>query len=435
MAVKERCDEEFEISKPVEVKKSKSSLLGLEGFILEKQKSAFTKMGLENPYCKVSTSLNQNTLVIDGEKYSNYASYDYLGLSSHPHVFDRVASAMKQYGTSCSASRLAGGEKNLHRELEKAIAGMLKVEDSLVFVGGYTTNVSCIEHLLSSRDLVIHDALVHNSILKGCLLSGAKRHSFPHNDYAALEKLLKEKRSNYDKVLIILEGVYSMDGDIPDIKEVIRIKKTYDAALMVDEAHSAGVIGKTGRGLSEYAEIDPKDVDIWMGTLSKAFASCGGYIAGSGELIDYLRFTAPGFVYSVGISPTNTAASLGAIEVLFQEPDRVKSLQEKSEMFRKLCLEKGFNLGQSKDSAVMPIITGSSETALQLADALFKQKIHVLPLFYPAVEKNCARLRFFMTCLHTEEQIYSTIEAIERSLQKICNDKHLTPFISQDLHD
>jgi 8-amino-7-oxononanoate synthase len=409
------------IQEILQAQKSKKEKMhfGVGQEFLQKQKLALQQMGVRNPYFACGEALNQNRMVIDGKEYINYASYDYLGLSSHPHVHARVNQAIKQFGTSCSASRLAGGERTIHRELEEIISKkLLNVDDALVFIGGYTTNVSTIEHLLTPKDLIIYDALVHNSILKGCVFSGARRLAFAHNDCQALEKILQEQRGQYEKTLIIVEGVYSMDGDFPDLARMIELKKKYGAHLMVDEAHSMGVIGKTGKGISEHLGIDARDVDIWMGTLSKAFASCGGYIAGSGDLIDYLKYTTPGFVYSVGISPSNTASALGAIEVLLQEPERARLLQERSALFRKLCLEKGFNIGKSKDSPVVPVIVGSSEKALLLADALFQAGVHALPLFYPVVEEKAARLRFFLTALHTEEEIRETVEKVAEASQK-----------------
>ena len=372
-----------------------------------------------NPYFKTSESFSQNTIVIQGKEYVNYTSYDYLSLSTNPDVAKSAIRALEKYGTSCSASRIVGGDKQIHRELEQAISNLIGTEDSLIFVGGYTTNVSTIAHLFSSKDLIIHDSLAHNSILKGCVYSGAKRYSFAHNDYDDLEEMLSRHRHNYRKVLIVTEGVYSMDGDIPDIPRIIEIKKKYDAWLMVDEAHSMGVLGKTGRGIAEHFDIDPNDVEIWMGTLSKAFASCGGYIAGKKELIEYLRYTASGFIYSVGMPPPSAGAALGAIQVLLAEPERAERLRARSKLFLDLCVQKGFNVGRSKDSPVIPLIVGNSEKTLILSEMLFDCGINVQPILSPGVEEKATRLRFFMTCNHTEEQIVSTVECVAQALKSI----------------
>lgn len=401
--------------------------LGVPYEYLQKQKATLSSMGVMNPYFKCNESISKNTTIIEGKTYINFSSYDYLGLSGHSHTVKRVVEAIQQYGTSCSSSRLAGGEKQLHRDLEKAIAKLLKVEDCVVFVGGYTTNVSCISHLFTESDLILYDSLSHNSLLMGSRLSGARCLPFPHNDIEGLKRLLIEHRRNYDKTLIIVEGVYSMDGDIPDIRSIIRLKNEFDAWLMVDEAHSMGVLGAEGKGISEYAELSPLDVEIWMGTLSKTFASCGGYIAGSHEMVEYLKYTAPGFIYSVGMSPGNAGAALGSIEMLLREPERVVQLQKQSRLFLSLCKKKGFNTGQSKDSPVIPIITGDSSKALYLSDELFKNQINVQPIFFPTVEENLARLRFFINCTHTDEQIYHTVDIIEKSLVQL-EQEHKQPF-------
>ena len=247
-------------------------------------------------------------------------------------------------------------------------------------------------------------------------MSGATIIAFPHNDWEALDKLLRDRRHRYKRVLIAIEGVYSTDGDIPDLPKFIEIKKHYKAFLMVDEAHSIGTIGKHGRGISEYFGINPSNIDLWMGTLSKSFASCGGYIAGSKALVEYLKYTSPGFVYSVGISPPDTASVLAAIRLLKKEPERVAQLQEKSRLFLQCARERGLNTGMSKDSPVIPIIVGESIKSVMLSQSLFKRGINVAFMFYPSVPQNAARLRFFITCNHTEEQICFTIDAMAEEL-------------------
>ena len=280
--------------------------------------------------------------------------------------------------------------------------------------------MTTIGHLFGKSDLIVHDALIHNSVLQGCRLSQATHLSFPHNNWYALDMILKESRPRFRRALVVIEGVYSMDGDIPELPEFIKIKKRHSAVLMVDEAHSIGVLGQRGRGIVERFGIDPADVDLWMGTLSKSFASCGGYIAGSRALIEYLKYTAPGFVYSVGMSPANVAAALAAIRLLRQEPQRVTRLHELSGLFLRLAREKGLNTGAvSSDSPVIPVIVGDSLKALSLSQALFRQGIDVLPMVYPAVPDNSARLRFFVNCTHTPEQIRFTLDAVASELEAL----------------
>jgi 7-keto-8-aminopelargonate synthetase-like enzyme len=314
---------------------------------------------------------------------------------------------------------VASGEKTLHRELERALAEFVGADDSIVFVGGHATNESTIGHLFGPGDLILHDALAHNSIIQGCILSGARRRPFPHNDWRTLEQLLTELRPDYRRVLVAIEGVYSMDGDYPDLPRFIEAKKKHKAFLLVDEAHSAGVMGPHGRGIGEHFDVDPADVDLWMGTLSKSFGSCGGYIAGSKAVVEYLKYTAPGFVYSVGISPSNAAAALASLKLLEEEPERVARLAERSKLFLELAKQRGLDTGGSRDSAVVPVIVGNSIYSLQLAQALFARGINVQPILHPAVEEHAARLRFFITALHTEEQIRKTVDAVAEERAKI----------------
>src|SRR5206468_4137886 len=212
------------------------------------------------------------------------------------------------YGTSVSASRIVAGERPLHRELEHELATLLGTEDCVVYVSGHATNVATIGYLLRPRDLILYDAHSHNSIIQGGVLSRASRRPFPHNDWAALDTLLSSLRGHHERVLVALEGVYSMEGDVPDLPRFIAVVKRHRAFLLVDEAHSIGVLGAHGRGIGEHFNVDPADVDLWMGTLSKAFASCGGYIAGRRAVVEHLQDGAPGFIYSVGMSPPDARA-------------------------------------------------------------------------------------------------------------------------------
>ena len=375
--------------------------------------------GAKNPYFNVHERVTNDTTVIGGRELINWSSYNYLGMSGDPIVSAAAKEAIDQYGTSVSASRVASGEKPLHKELERALADFVGVEDAIVFVGGHATNESTIGHLFGPGDLVLHDSIAHNSIVQGCILSGARRRPFPHNDWEALDQLLTELRRDYRRVLVAIEGVYSMDGDYPDLPKFIEIKKKHKAFLLVDEAHSAGIMGPHGRGIGEHFEVEPSDVDLWMGTLSKTFASCGGYIAGTKAVVEYLKYTAPGFVFSVGMSPANAAAALAALKLLEEEPERVARVIERAALFLKLAKERGLDTGKSRDSAVVPVIIGNSLISLQLSQALFARDINVQPILHPAVEESASRLRFFITSSHTEEQVHITVQAIAEELAKL----------------
>ncbi|MDF2388091.1 aminotransferase class I/II-fold pyridoxal phosphate-dependent enzyme [Nostoc ellipsosporum NOK] len=387
-----------------------------------KQRLAEIKLMGGNPYFKVNEKLSDDTAIINGQELINYSSYNYLGMSGDPVVNSAAMEAIARYGTSVSASRVVSGEKPLHQELEKELAQLVGAEDCIVYVSGHATNVTTIGHLFGPKDLILYDSLIHNSILEGCSLSGAKTLPFPHNNWQILDQILSDRRGEFQRVLVAIEGVYSVDGDIPELPQFIEIKKRHKVFLIVDEAHSIGVLGKHGRGIGEYFGIDPQDVDLWMGTLSKSFASCGGYIAGSKALVEYLKYTAPGFLYSVGITPANAAAALSAIQVLKAEPQRVAKLHDRAQLFLKLAQKHNIDTGLCKNSPVIPVIVGNSSQCVQLSQVLFERGINVQPMIYPSVAENAARLRFFINCTHSEKQIRLTIDAIAQELARICPD-------------
>lgn len=377
------------------------------------------RMGIDNPFFRPHQGVAGAVTTIEGRSYLNYASYNYLDLSGDPEVSRVAKEAIDRYGTSVSASRLVSGERPVHRELEEALAAHYGVDAAVVLVSGHATNVTTIGYLFGPRDLILHDELIHNSILQGVTLSGARRLPFAHNDWSGLEALLREQRHHFERVLIVIEGLYSMDGDFPDLPRSIELKKKYKAFLMVDEAHSLGVMGPKGGGIREHFGVDGTEVDIWMGTLSKTLAGCGGYIAGEAALIEHLKFLAPGFLYSVGMSPPVAAASLAALQILAREPQRVQTLQDNGHLFLDLTREAGIDTGTCEGLAVIPVITGSSIRAARLSAALFGRGINVLPILYPAVPEKAARLRFFVSCRHTEAQIRETVQVLVEELDRL----------------
>jgi 8-amino-7-oxononanoate synthase len=377
------------------------------------------RLGLANPFFRAHDAVAGATSRIGGQEFVNFSSYNYLGLAGHPAVNAAATEAIEQYGTSASASRLVSGERPIHRELERALADVHGVEDCVTFVSGHATNVTTIGHLFGPKDLVVHDALIHNSALLGMQLSGARRISFAHNDWEALDRLLAQCRLQYERVLIVVEGIYSMDGDFPELPRFVEIKRRHRAFLMVDEAHSMGVLGRNGLGIQEHFGLRGGDVDIWMGTLSKALASCGGYIAGERALVEHLKCAAPGFVYSVGMPPPSAAAALAALRVLRAEPRRPQALRQRGRQFLDLARAMGIDTGLSAGLSVIPAITHSSLKAVRLSEALFQRGINVQPIVYPAVPERSARLRFFISCEHTEAQVRSTVEALGQELQKL----------------
>ncbi|MGP9553088.1 MULTISPECIES: aminotransferase class I/II-fold pyridoxal phosphate-dependent enzyme [unclassified Halomonas] len=379
-------------------------------------RQAAEQLGLIDPFFKVHEGTAGATSVINGHTCINFASYNYLGFSGDPRINQAACDAVARYGTSVSASRVVSGERPIHQELEQALAKAYDVEDAVAFVSGHATNVSTLGYLLGPKDLVLHDEYIHNSSLVGAQLSGAKRMSFSHNDPAALEALLARHRHQFERVLVVIEGLYSMDGDIPELPRFIELKQRYQAWLMVDEAHSFGVMGDTGLGLREYFDIDSRDVDIWMGTMSKSMAGCGGYIAGSKPLVEMLRYLAPGFLYSVGMPAQVAAPSLMALELLQQEPERVQRLHSISRYFLEQATARGLDTGKSIGAAVVPVIIGSSAAAARLSHGLLAEHINVQPILHPAVPEKSARLRFFLSCDHTRSQVDQTLDALAKLL-------------------
>ena len=370
------------------------------------------KQGVANPYFKAHQGVAGALSIIGNKSYINFSSYNYLGFSGDAEISQAAKNAIDQYGTSVSASRVVSGERTIHRELERAIADTYAVDDAIVFVSGHATNVSTIGYLFTGRDLIVHDAFIHNSALQGIQLSGATRIPFQHNDWQALDQILCEQRAKFERVLIIIEGIYSMDGDYPDLPQFVALKKKHLCFLMVDEAHSFGVMGVTGMGIREHFNLPGDAVDIWMGTLSKSLASCGGYIAGKTALIENLKFLSPGFLYSVGISPPLAAASLAALQKLKREPNRVAALRERGQQFLSEARLAGIDTGVSSGHAVVPAIYGSSLKAAKISAMLFHRGINAQPILYPAVPEKSARLRFFISCEHTPAQITETIAAL-----------------------
>ena len=375
-------------------------------------KAAADRIRLRNPFFIAHDGVAGAVTYIDGREYINFSSYNYLGLAGHPRVDQAAKDAIDRYGTSASASRLVAGERPIQRELERSLADNYGVEDCLVFVSGHATNVSTIATLFGPKDLVVHDGLAHNSIIEGIKLSGAARRSFPHNHADALDTLLAEIRGQFERVLIVIEGHYSMDGDIPDLPAFVDIKRRHGCFLMVDEAHSLGVLGATGKGLHEHYGVAGKDVDIWMGTLSKTLAACGGYVAGERALVEHLKYSAPGFVYSVGISPPVAGAALEALRIMNSEPERVARLHLRAQRLLARARDAGIDTGHSQGYAIVPALAGGSLKATRLSNQLFEHGINAQPIIHPAVEEKAARLRFFVSADHTDEQIERLIAAL-----------------------
>ena len=342
----------------------------------------------------------------------SFAHYDYLAVESDARVRDAARRCLDEIGVGSGASRLVGGELAVHRALEQDLADFIGVEDTLSLVSGYGTNVALVSHLLTKDDLILVDEASHNSIMVGTQLSRAETLKFRHNDLDHLAALLNLHRKAYTRVLVVVEGLYSMDGDIPDLPRLLELCRKADAWLMVDEAHSIGVLGRSGRGLAEHFGIPASEIDLIVGTLSKAFVACGGFIAGKRAVIEWLRYTLPAFVYSVGLPPAAAGAARAALEILRSEPERLQKLHENSAYFVASARKLGLNVGTAAGAAVVPVLFSTTPVAISAANAALQAGYFVPPIVQIAVPKDLPRLRFFLTAAHTRAEIDGVLEAL-----------------------
>ncbi|MFL9872548.1 aminotransferase class I/II-fold pyridoxal phosphate-dependent enzyme [Paraburkholderia megapolitana] len=366
-----------------------------------------------SPFFTTHEGINGAQMTMGEKAYLNFSNHNYLGLSGHPDVVSAAKAAVDQYGTSVSAARIVAGQRTVHVELERQIAALTGHEDALTFVSSNFCNVTVVGHLMEQDDLILYDEYSHDSLLQGAKLSGAAMRAFPHNDWNDVDQFLSAARGKYRKVMIFIEGAYSMDGDIPELARFIEVKLRHKALLMVDECLSIGVVGKTGRGICEYAGVDPTLIDITMGGISKSFASCGGYIAGSRSFINYLRYTTPGFVYTTGMPPANAAAARAAIATALNEPWRVEEVQQLARHFLDKARSLGLDTGPSKDTPVIPVVIGDQSRCVNVYHKLLQHHINVQPILYPAVPENKSRLRFFVNYGHTRQDIDKALELVK----------------------
>ena len=364
-----------------------------------------------NPYF-IPIDRQQELCEQSAKPFVSFAHYDYLGLSKNPEIIASASEALHSLGTGVGASRLVGGERSGHRAFEDDLADYLGVGGAMTLVSGYLANVSLINHLMGPRDLVLIDELAHNSIFVGAKSGRYDCVTFEHNDLSDLEAKLETTRNQYRHVLIVVEGLYSMDGDIPDLPRLMEIKETHDAWLLVDEAHSYGVLGKTGRGLCEHFDIDPRRVELTVGTLSKSFVSSGGFVCAEAGVIDWLRFTLPGFVYSVGLAPAALGAAQGALTFLRRTPGQVEKLHSKSAYFRDRAKAAGLNTGAALGYGVVPLLFETPLQTMQVSQALMDEGIYAPPIVQIGVPKDLPRIRFFISAEHTFEEIDRATEIV-----------------------
>ena len=358
---------------------------------------------------------------ISGKKVILLCSNNYLGLANHPSIKKAANKAIKEFGCGSGASRLISGTMKLHSELEKKIALFKNTNSALVFNSGYHANIGTLSALMKKRDIVFCDELNHASIIDGCRLSGAEIAIYPHKDMDALERHLK-KSNGYKKRLIITDGVFSMDGDIAPLPDIVFLAKKYSALTMVDDAHATGVFGKNGKGITEHFNLSSNEVDIQMGTFGKALGSFGAYIAGNNELIDYLINRARSFIYTTALPPAVPAASLAAIEMIQSKPDLRKKLWKNVDYFKKGLKKRGFENINSQ-SQIIPIIIGNSKKVVMASEYLFNKGVFVVGIRPPAVPRKKERLRITIMSSHTRKDLDSALNVLLKMKEKFLDGR------------
>lgn len=364
----------------------------------------------------VEEVLGGSKVVVNGKTMDMFASYSYLGLVGHPRINKAAQSAIEKYGTGTHGVRTLAGSLMIHKELEETLAQFKHTEDALTFTSGYVTNLSVISTLVARGDIVFCDKLNHASIYDGCLLSHAKFERFEHNNLIDLEERLSSAPQTSTK-LVIVDAVFSMDGDLVDLPVLSAICKKYHAWLMVDEAHSLGVLGKSGSGIEEHYNL-PGSIDIKMGTLSKTIPSVGGYVAGNKDLINYLRHAARGYIFSAALPPAQAAAANEAIHVIIDEPWRVTKLSENANRFIGGLKQNGLDT-MLTETAIVPILCGDDDTAFAMTREAQHNHVFVLPVVSPAVPQGLARLRATVTAAHESDAIDKAIDIISESAHQL----------------
>jgi len=348
-------------------------------------------------------------VVVDGREMGMYASYSYLGLIGHPRINKAARDAVDQYGTGTHGVRMLAGTLKLHDELEETIAEFKRAEAAVTYTSGYATNLSVISTLLGRGDYVFSDKINHASIVDGCMMSGAKFRRFRHNDMDALERQLAKTPSDAVK-LVVADAVFSMDGDIIDFPNLVKVCQKYNAWLMMDEAHSVGVLGKTGRGIEEHFDIWGM-VDIKMGTLSKTIPSVGGYVAGKAEMISYLRHASRAYIFSAALPPAQAAAANEAFKVILDEPWRIEKLKANTDQFIGGLKSRGFDT-MLTETAIVPVLCGEDDAAFAMTRYAQRKDVFVLPVVSPAVPVGLARLRATVLAAHEPHEIEYAMDII-----------------------
>jgi len=368
------------------------------------------------PYFRVIESEQDTEVIIDGKKTIMFGSNSYLGLTGHPKIKEASVKAIEKYGSGCVGSRFLNGTLDIHIELEHKLAEFVGKEDALVFSTGYQANLGIVSSIIGRNEYLILDELDHASIIDGGRLSFAKTLKFKHNDMPSLEQLLSRLPFNEVK-LIIVDGVFSMEGDIAKLPEIVTLAKQYNASIMVDEAHSLGVLGYSGRGAVNHFALT-KDVDLIMGTFSKSFASLGGFIAADKEIIEFLKHNARSLIFSASMTPASTASVLAALKIIQNEPERIKKLWELTHYAIFQFKSLGFDVGQT-ETPIIPIYVRDDIKTFRFTMLLAQEGVFVNPVVSPATRSDSSLIRFSLMATHTEDQIDLAIEKMLKVAQII----------------
>src|SRR6266508_2008065 len=354
----------------------------------------------------------------DGREVINLASNNYLGLANHPRMNDAAARAASTYGAGTGAVRTIAGTMAMHRDLERRFAAFKRAEDALMFQSGFTANAGTVAAILDKEDVIVSDQLNHASIIDGARLSRAEIKVFPHKDAAAAGKLLEETKAEGRRQLLITDGVFSMDGDIAPLPDLVEVAERHGAIMMIDDAHASGVLGPNGKGTVSHFGLDPARVDIQVGTLSKAIGVLGGFIAGKQHLVDWLVNRGRPFLFSTSAPPAAAAACIAALDILEAEPERVERLWERTRFFKSGLESLGFDTGDS-ETPITPVIAGEDRAAQELSRLLWEEGVFSPPIVFPTVAKGRARVRTIVTSEHTEDDLREALDAFERVGRKL----------------
>ena len=372
-------------------------------------------MGLY-PYFRKITASTGNNVITNGKRQVMIGSNNYLGLSHDPRVMEAAKDAIDKYGTGCTGSRFLNGNLDLHEELEARLAKFVGMEAALCFSTGFFVNQGSISALVGRSDVIYSDRENHASIIEGTQIALGDTIRFKHNDMADLERVLKNSREKYEGALIVADGVFSMSGDILNLPPVIELAKKYNCKLYVDDAHSLGVLGSHGQGTGHHFGMQ-KDVDLVMGTFSKSFATTGGFIAGSADVVHYIKHKARPFMFSAAMSPASTATALKALDIMETETHHIDSLRKNSQYMSTNLKQLGFNTLNSK-TPIIPLLVGDDATAFAIAQYLVEEGVFVTPVVRPAVPEGCALLRTSYMASHTKEDLDYALEHLEKAGKK-----------------